>query len=97
MNKAGSVHHAPVAADGLQEYLDDVRVELRGGAALDLGHRVLERQGLSVRPVGGERVEGVCHGEYPRLEREVRALFLVRVSLAVVALVVLADDYLDVL
>ena len=88
----GEPGDAPQAAQAnVQEGAHHVRVEVRAGAAHDLGlggghgHRPL------VRAHGGHRLEGVGEGDDAPGERDVRAGELVRVARAVPLLVVLAD------
>ena len=52
--------------------VDDVRVELRPGAALELGERVLVREPAAVDALGRHRVVGVGDEEDPRAERDRR-------------------------
>ena len=70
------------------ERLDDVRVELRPGAALELAQRVRRGKAAPVDAVGRHRVVGVGDEEDPRAERDLLAGEAVRVAGAVPALVV---------
>src|SRR5918997_812747 len=79
------------AADLGDERLHDRGIELSPGAALELAARVLLRHRGAVRALLDHRRVRVCHGQDARLERDVRALELLRVSAAVEALVVMAD------
>ena len=66
----------------------DLRVELRPGAALDLGQRLLMRQRAPVGPVARHRVERVRDRQHARLDRDLLARLAGGVAGAVPALVV---------
>src|SRR4051794_5235496 len=53
-------------ADDLEEGLGAFGVELRAGAALDLGHGVGDRERAPVDAILGHRVEGVAHADHAR-------------------------------
>jgi hypothetical protein len=71
---------------------DDARVELRAGAAHELGDRVIVRHGRAVRAVRGHRVVGVAGEDDAAAERDLLAGEPVGVAGAVEALVLVADD-----
>src|SRR5207244_10610995 len=73
-------------AEELDEDLDQLRVELRAGAALDLGHRVVVAERSAVRAVARHRVEGVRDREHARLDRDLLARAAGRIARAVPAL-----------
>ena len=75
------------ALDAGEERGDDLGVELRAGAALDLRDRFLERERRAVEAVGRHRVEGVGDEDDARAERDLLAGEAVGVALAVPALV----------
>src|SRR5437016_153247 len=56
-----------------QEGLDDVRIEMRAGASLDLRDGRVELDRLRVRTIERHRVERVHDAEDPRVERDVLA------------------------
>jgi hypothetical protein len=60
-------------ADLAHERLDDGRVELGAGAALELRARRLDGAPLRVRTVGGHRAERVGHADDPCFERDLLA------------------------
>ena len=72
----------------LEEDARDLRVELRAGAALDLGQRLVTAQRRPVGPVARHRVERVGDGEHARLERDLLAGLAGRIAVPVPALVV---------
>ena len=74
--------------DALVELAGDVGIELRVGAALDLGDRDLVRERAAVGAVAGHRVVGVGDRDDARHERDVVALRAERIAAAVPALVV---------
>src|SRR5215207_8850498 len=76
------------------ERLDDLGIELRAGAALDLGAGVLDAEGVLVRALVDEDVEHVGDVHEAPHERDVGARQRVRVAGAVPALVVGAGDAL---
>ena len=72
--------------------VDDVGVELRAGARLELGDGARRRQRLAIGPVAEHRPVGVAHRDEAAGERDPVRLDPVRVALAVPALVVEAHD-----
>ncbi len=84
-----------VVADLLDEQAHDPGVELRAGAAFELGARLLGREALAVRAVGDHRAERVGHPDDARLERDALALQPGGVARPVEALVVMQDGWCD--
>src|SRR3954454_2073870 len=74
---------------------DDARVELRPGAALQLGERVRLRQPPAVDAVRRHRVVRVDDEDDPRAERDLRAWEPVRVTVPVPTFVVMEDPVGD--
>ena len=75
---------------------DDRGVELRPGAAPELGQRVGALHRAPVRAVGGHRVPGVADRDHARAERDRVAGEAVGVAAAVEALVARAHELRDV-
>src|SRR3954453_537972 len=75
-----------LGADDLEERVCALRVELRARAALDLGHGVGHRQGASIDPVLGHRMEGVADADDARAERDLVGLEALGIARAVPAL-----------
>ena len=76
----------------LQEYIDELRVKMSTGLflyqleALIIGHRLL------ICSLAGKRIENVSQSHYPCLERYVLTLEAVRISLAVVLLMMVVRN-----
>ena len=76
----------------LQEYIDEHRIKMSTGLflyqleALIIGHRLL------ICPLAGKRIENVSQSHYPCLERYVLTLEAVRISLAVVLLMMVVRN-----
>src|SRR5215207_6585480 len=51
--------------DHAQETVDETGIELASALAVDLADRVIDRPGVLVRPLLGERIEHVRHGNDP--------------------------------
>src|ERR671936_523229 len=75
-----------------QERFDDCRIEVRAGAARDLGLGRVERDRLRIRAIEGHRVEGIDDGKDTRSEWDVLAPEAARVAAAVPLLVMRIDD-----
>ena len=71
------------AVEDALEDRHDLGVELRAGAAAQLGARLLERERPPVRAVGGHRLVGVGDGEDAGLDRDRVAGQAVRIAAAV--------------
>src|SRR5205807_650244 len=67
------------------------RIELRAGAALELGQRGVRSERRTVRAARGHRVEGVRDREHPRWLRNAETAASDRIALPVPALVVVED------
>jgi len=84
-----------VAADDRSQRRDDLRIELRPGADLELAQCLLARAGRAVRSVGRHRAVGVAGADDARDERDLLAGEAVRVAPAVPPLVARADEMAD--
>src|ERR1700674_1863810 len=82
-------------AHHLDEVVDDDRVELRALAGLQLRERELRRAPLAIGPRRRHRVIGVTDGHDAGMQRDVLTRQPVRVTAAVVPLVVMQDDVQD--
>src|SRR5918992_4082708 len=77
------------------ERLDDLRVELRPGAAQQLAQRLLDCEHRRVRALGDHRVERLAHSDDASAERDLLALELVGIARSVPPLVRRADEPSD--
>ena len=81
----------PLPEHGLQD-LDDLRIELVAGEVHQLVQRLVRRFGRAVGARRRHRDVGVDDGENPRAERDLPSTQAVRVTVAVVTLVVVLHD-----
>ena len=75
-----------------QERLHNLRIELRAGAALDLGGSLVVADRPAVAAVVGEGVEGVDHGEDAGAQVDVFTAQALRIAAAVIALLVVQHN-----
>ena len=83
--------------DAVHEGDDQALVELRATRVLEAGQRLVDGQGLAVRPGRRHRGERVAHGQDAGHLRDVLAGQPVQVALPIPALVVVADPGPDLL
>ena len=86
------VEVGPVGFRDGEEYLDDARVELGAGAALDLFAGVGYGECAAVGAVGNHGVQGIGDGEYARADGDILAAEAAGVAGAVEELLVGEDD-----
>src|SRR5215831_242055 len=75
------------------KHLDDFRIELAAGAALNFLARVRHRQRPAIRPVADHGIERVSNGENARSHRNLIASQPPRVARAVIKLLMREDDF----
>src|ERR1044072_2653452 len=76
------------SARDVEERADDLRVELRPGAALQLGRRLFVPDRWTIRALARHRVEGVGHRDHAGVEVYLLAAQVRGIATAVPALVV---------
>src|SRR5258705_12911662 len=87
-----SLGRRPELASMRQKDLDNFRVELAAGPFAQPAASLLDRQPLSVGPVGRHRVECVADQDDPRLQRNGLTGDSVWIAPPVVVLVAASDD-----
>ena len=82
--------------DCRHERLDDLRVEVRSGAAAELVERHADGACGAVRTIRRDRAEGVASADDPRCERDLLAREAVGIARPVPVFVTRTDDPTDV-
>ncbi len=81
---------------GADEGRDNRRIELRAGVLVDLGDDLRDVHALAIRPVGCHRLDSIGQSQDAGFQRDLLADQAIRIALAIVTLVVVANERGDI-